>query len=205
MRPRGQAGFTLVELLLVVVIAGVVGTLVWPNFTRLAQSLELRSAARDVVGVAARARLEALGRREPVELQVRADGMTVLRPRARYTGEEGAAPEDGEGTLVLEVPLSDRVVLTRLQVLPAESGPWCVEESDEAETLELPEGTAITFYPDGTSDDALIGLSRAATLEDESEYYVRLRGLVARAVVLRTLSDSDERVFFEVADVAQDW
>jgi len=203
-RPSGQAGFTLVELLLVVVIVGVVGALVWPNFVRLDQSLELRSAARDVVGVAARARLEALSRREPVELQVGPDALTVLRPQARYDGEE-EIPEDGEEPLVLEIPLSDKVVLTRLQVLPAENGPWCAEEKERSETVELSEGAAITFYPDGTSDDALIGLSRAVTVQDESEYYVRLRGLVARAVVLRTLSDSDERVFFEVADVAQDW
>ena len=78
------------------------------------------------------------------------------------------------------------------------------------------EEAVITFYPDGTSDDALIGLSdsqaapsagpiRRAADRSGSEYYVRVRGLVARATVTRALRDSDEELFAEVYDAARDW
>jgi hypothetical protein len=81
------------------------------------------------------------------------------------------------------------------------------------------EAVTLTFYPDGTSDDALIGLGErqqggaygatpasaapavTASGEAATEYVVRVRGLVARAMVLRAADQSDEDYFAEVPDV----
>jgi hypothetical protein len=124
---------------------------------------------------------------------------------------------------VLEYPLGKSVAWTRLQVLLEKRDVIPQEEqlglgqslsSDSSE-----EGVVtITFYPDGTSDDALIGLgereqggaygatpasaARAVTTAGEvpTDYVIRVRGLVARAMVLRATDQSDEDYFAEVPD-----
>jgi general secretion pathway protein H len=53
---RSQKGFTLVELLVVLVIMGVLLTLVPVAFHRLAPGLEMKSAAREVAGLLREAR-----------------------------------------------------------------------------------------------------------------------------------------------------
>jgi type II secretory pathway pseudopilin PulG len=199
----------MVELLLVVVIVGGLAAVVWPRFARLARSLTVRTAARDLVGLVARARLEALSRREPVELRMEPGTVTMSRLQARYERAERlakAAPTEGR---LLEYSLSARATIDRLQVLPAQRTPVPGEPEGGADARAREdgsdEGVAITFYADGTSDDALIGVGESGNADDEAEYYVRVRGLVARATVLRWLPPSDEQLFSEVADGALDW
>jgi prepilin-type N-terminal cleavage/methylation domain-containing protein len=262
---RGESGFTLVELVLVVIIASGLAALVWPQLARFSRSLAVRTAARDLVGVMGRARLEALSRREPVEVRFSATSVTVVRPQPRYAESEassqsrsaasasasGLAASLTEGSTevtVLEYPLGKSIAWSRVQMLPAkreiipqpqDSGwgqpasalgsPWgqttSAVGSAWGQTGSAASSTAeivtITFYPDGTSDDALIGLGErqgAGTLvggqapdanrsgvtgsgEAATEYVLRVRGLVARAVVLRSVDESDEEYFAEVPDV----
>ena len=77
-RPR-QSGYTLLELLLVMLIVAGLTALAWPRLARASRSLTVRAAARDLVALAARARLEALSQREPVEMRVAADGVKIGR------------------------------------------------------------------------------------------------------------------------------
>ena len=205
----GQSGYTLLELLLVLVIVTGLTATVWPRFRRASRSLAVRAAARDLVALVARARLVTLSRREPVELRVTADTVTITRPQPRSFATDGTARPPQEEVTVLEYPLDWVVALNRLQVLPADrafvagraEGDLEEPTSDWLSTEEA----VITFYPDGTSDDALIGLSDSQDDDEQSEYYVRVRGLVARATVTRALRDSDEGLFAEVYDAARDW
>jgi len=80
-----------VELILVVIIVSALAALVWPELARFSRSLAVRTAARDLVGVMARARLEALSRREPVEVRFSASRVTVVRPQPRLTESERSA------------------------------------------------------------------------------------------------------------------
>ncbi|MCK4298806.1 MAG: prepilin-type N-terminal cleavage/methylation domain-containing protein [Planctomycetes bacterium] len=205
----GQSGYTLLELLLVLVIVTGLTATVWPRFRRASRSLAVRAAARDLVALVARARLVTLSRREPVELRVTADTVTITRPQPRSFATDGTARPPQEEVTVLEYPLDWVVAFNRLQVLPADrafvagraEGDLEEPTSDWLSTEEA----VITFYPDGTSDDALIGLSDSQDDDEQSEYYVRVRGLVARATVTRALRDSDEGLFAEVYDAARDW
>ncbi len=225
----GQSGYTLLELLLVLVMVTGLTATVWPRFRRASRSLAVRAAARDLVALVARARLVALSRREPVELRVAADTVTITRPQPRSFATDGTARRPQEDVTVLEYPLDRVVAFNRLQVLPADRAfvAGRAEGDFEGPTSDWlsAEEAVITFYPDGTSDDALIGLSESqatpsagpirsyspageydrAADRSGSEYYVRVRGLVARATVARALRDSDEGLFAEVYDAARDW
>jgi len=246
-------GFTLVELILVVVIVGALAALAWPRLARLSQTLALRAAAGDLVGTMARARLEALSRREPVEVRFRAASVAVVRPQVRYaqsetsaqsvsgssasalspsasslsaSGVTGAWEEESGEVTVLAYSLPKSVAWSRLQVLPArrelitqeEDGGWGQTTSAATSQEEV---VTVTFYPDGTSDDALIGVGEpqaAATYvvsqtsdasrsggtptgELGTQYVVRVRGLVGRATLSRSVDESDEEYFAAVPDV----
>jgi len=229
-RQRRCAGFTLVELLLVLAIAGVVTAIVLPAFLRLQRSLAVRAAARDLVALAGRARLEALRVRQPVELRVSEGGVTIVRPQVRQGagGLESGRSSDPPGSPqeVLQEYEFVRATLCRLEVVVAENSLFGEEESTgpsageglrsrfgEAERPGLPERdghqaeslAAITFYPDGTSDDAVVGVGRDNDEALASEFYVRLRGITGRARVLRRLSDYEEEFFVDAEDVVAAW
>jgi Tfp pilus assembly protein FimT len=230
-----------VELILVVVIVGGLAALAWPRLARLSQTLAVRAAAGDLVGMMARARLEALSRREPVEVRFGAASVAVVRPQVRYaksetssqsasllsaSGVTGAWEEESGEVTVLAYSLPKAVAWSRLQVLPArrelitqeEDGGWGQTTSTATSQEEV---VTVTFYPDGTSDDALIGVGEpqaAATYvvsqasgasrsggtptgEVGTQYVVRVRGLVGRATLSRSVDESDEEYFAAVPDV----
>jgi hypothetical protein len=86
--------------------------------------------------------------------------------------------------------------------------------------LSTGEAVTINFYPDGTSDDALVGVGErqeggtygggpapgasgsgvTASGEAATDYVIRVRGLVARATLMRTADQNDEDYFSEVPD-----
>ena len=208
LRRSRQSGYTLLELLLVVLIVAGLMAVAWPRFARASRALTVRAGARDLVALVARARLEALSRREPVELRVAPDTVSIVRAEVRLFDGDASARGDQEEVTVLEYPLSQALAIVRLQVLAAEGefAPGGVKDLDErAPEWVSDDEVAVIFYPDGTSDDALIGLSESGSDAEDPEYYVRVRGLVARATVVRTLEENDEELFAEVQDAARDW
>jgi type IV fimbrial biogenesis protein FimT len=66
--PRRRAGFTLIEMMVVVSVMAVMLTLAMPSLSALLEAQRLRSAAFDLVGDLTTARGEALNRRQSVSI-----------------------------------------------------------------------------------------------------------------------------------------
>jgi len=217
LRRSRQSGYTLLELLLVMLIVAGLTAVTWPRLVRASRSLTVRAAARDLVALAARARLEALSQREPVEMRIAAAGVSIVRGEPRlFDAGASVQGDQQEEVTVLEYPLSQALAIVRLQVLNAEvdftpggskTSPTGGVRDTDGPAPERVSGDelAVTFHPDGTSDDALIGLGESGSDREDPEYYVRVRGLVGRATVGRTLGKRDEELFAEVQDAARDW
>jgi prepilin-type N-terminal cleavage/methylation domain-containing protein len=69
MRRRDNAGFTLVEALVVVVIAGVVLAIALPRFNSVRQGIQIDGAAQQLAGDLRRAQVEAIKRNRSIELR----------------------------------------------------------------------------------------------------------------------------------------
>lgn len=76
-RPAGTAGFTLVELLVVLLIMGLMASIAAPYFGRLAPRLEAKAAAREVVSLLRTARGEAIRDNREVVMVVDLDRRTL--------------------------------------------------------------------------------------------------------------------------------
>ncbi|MEI7901446.1 MAG: prepilin-type N-terminal cleavage/methylation domain-containing protein [bacterium] len=71
---RVRCGFTLVELLIVIVIIGVMATLIGPTFTSGSNIARVKTASRGVIQMSRYARTMALLHQTPVELVYTSDG-----------------------------------------------------------------------------------------------------------------------------------
>jgi general secretion pathway protein H len=67
-RPRGQCGFTLIELVVVLAILAVSTAIVLPAIGRGRETLQLRGEARKVAAVLREARLQAVSQRYPTRV-----------------------------------------------------------------------------------------------------------------------------------------
>ena len=65
-----SGGFTLIEITLVMVIAGLLFAVALPNIAALSESLAYRSAVRDVMSAAQSARRQSARTGEPVDLLI---------------------------------------------------------------------------------------------------------------------------------------
>ena len=138
---RVHEGFSLLELTVVLVIAGVVFAVAAPNLSRMSESMAYREAVRSLMSAATTAKREALKRGEPMDLLIFPDQATYAISVA------GAVPEPPDRT-----PLDGDVEL---------------EVTSAAEVSPGRGIAAVRFYPSGGSSGADIAVSRpsgAATL-----------------------------------------
>jgi len=148
-----RGGFSLIELMVVLVIIGIMSAMILPEMTGTFEDLLLRSTARKLVDVCqlASSRAITLGQLHVVQLDPKTGKYVIQRPvRDR---------EEGGGLVpVKDVPGSEGELDTRISVeirkpgdLPRESestaSPVAEEES---ETPDKSQGLA--FYPDGTAN-----------------------------------------------------
>lgn len=125
LRPGERVGFSLLEILIVLILLGAAATLILPSFTSGLASVQLEGAARDFVTAVKRARLEAVSRQEP---------RRIIIPSL----EGGGDPNRYLLTDEYERPLQEFVLPDGISFAPApETG-----------------SAAISFYADGTSSGA---------------------------------------------------
>ncbi len=127
-KSNNQTGFTLVELMVLLIIMGLATMLILPSFTSGLQGLELEAACRDLATRMKRARFEAIGRHTVRRIIVTRDdtgaGYYVL---ANEFGEE-----------IGSVDLPDGIVPQTIDDTPL---PW-----------------RVNFYSNGRSSGGAIGL-----------------------------------------------
>lgn len=139
---RGQFGFTLVELMVVVAVVAVLSMLVAPQMMGARASAELRQAARDLYTSAQWARHRAVMRGETCRLVLVEEGeRRVIRI------ESSEDPETVAFAVLQEGPL-------RPVVLPV--GVRFGQVMIEPTAREVSEARAVWFYPDGRADAAAV-------------------------------------------------
>jgi prepilin-type N-terminal cleavage/methylation domain-containing protein len=108
-----QKGFTLVELMVVMVILAILGGIVMPELLNALPNMRLRSAARDIYSAMMQAKVEAIRRGENTTLLFDPVGNTYTMFIDNGDGAGGAANDEvingTELVLVAATPLPNRV------------------------------------------------------------------------------------------------
>ncbi|HIG81149.1 MAG TPA: type II secretion system protein GspH [Verrucomicrobiales bacterium] len=141
---RRRAGFTLVEIMVVVAIMGVLLGLALMNFHALNKKEPLEQAVSDLEGLCRRARTEAIVKSRPMDLTLDSEGRRFELATAPHA--QNAPDPDGLliATVQEAVTLDQAALPTGVEfeiVLP--------EESPDSET---PGVVVIRFYPNGTAE-----------------------------------------------------
>jgi len=151
--PARYAGFTLIEIMIVIGILGIVLAMGVPPFVRSLQKDSLQQAVSDIVKGCGEARERAILQGVPAELVIRADGQLTVATAAQSGAEQTAAGgEPGRQPADATVPtppvfsahLREDVAIKLLYV----------NLKDQMEAQE----TRVHFYPNGTSDEFTIVL-----------------------------------------------
>jgi prepilin-type N-terminal cleavage/methylation domain-containing protein len=160
-------GFTLVELLVVIVIIGIMGMIILPNFATGSDGTRLRTASRGVIQMVRYARTMAVLQQTPMALVISSTGEVRVEPRGGSGGtppadvaETAPAPESdaaddsgggGKGYELAELGASKTYERVFFRVELDEAA---LDEEERGETFNTSEA-------EGAGDDSL---AQAATL-----------------------------------------
>jgi prepilin-type N-terminal cleavage/methylation domain-containing protein len=172
---RRLRGFTLVELLIVIVIIGVMAALIGPTFTTGSDIARVKTASRGVIQMSRYARTMALLHQTPVELVYTSDG--TLRVEQVAGGGEGIVSAKAFGVtnsadLAAEPAAAESEPAPAAAGAPAESGGSSYVMADLNLTTQF-EGVVFLFkgYTDSfeTGRGSKVGKARAVLDEPEEE------------------------------------
>ena len=151
LRPRGfvdiwrrrSRGFTLLDSLLVIVILGIIGMVIIPQFQGLVQETRLNEAAAEIVSGMQYAGNQAVRYRRPFGFQADAAGHWFKIYDNRYLNDSAPHTADDPPVTAYGVVLN-----------PIDKS-WYVHDFDDMENYRAVTftGAQIVFYPDGHSTD----------------------------------------------------
>jgi type II secretion system protein H len=167
-----RRGFTLIEILIVVIIAGLMAAIAMPGFTRAMKGAQLRSAARTLSMAHKFARNTAVLRQTPMALLVdtEARAIEVLSLHSRNSkfarggflddrAERAATPVDEEGQPAPEAPAEKPQIESEFQrTYGAEVSLDAFETADGREAEELKGVYWVNYQPNGMCDGFRIRL-----------------------------------------------
>jgi len=160
---RVRAGFTLVELMVVIAIIGIMTAMMIPEMKGTFQDALLRSTSRELINVfdLAYGRAVSLNQLRRVRLDEKT-GRYLVEKRVTENGQESFVPADDVGS---KGELDSRIAVEfhpPEEISPAANSETPVSENDAG-------GVAIAFYPDGTADGGDF------TLRDREGFRLMLR------------------------------
>jgi len=148
---RGRAGFTLIELMVVITIIGIMTAMMIPEMKGSFQDALLRSTSRELINAfdLAYSRAVSLNQTRRVRLDEKT-GRYLVEKRVIENGRDDFVPAD-------DVPGAKGELDSRISIefrQPDENVSEPGAQPDSAMTVgQSPmDGVAITFYPDGTAD-----------------------------------------------------
>jgi len=163
-----EAGFTFLELMLVLVLVSVLAAVVAPSFSKAMPTLAVRSAARMVFASAQRARSESVARAVRFVLVLDLSEQTLS---VRAESDPLNAPGDFEE---LAEPWAKPVQL------PARANVERVTITEDDQSEALTDGECeVLFRPDGTAQDAEIEI----VSDSGTEHWVIVRGVTGRVEI----------------------
>jgi len=136
-----SAGFTLIELMVVIAIIGIMTAMMIPEMKGSFQDALLRSTGRDLINVFDMANSRAVGLNQTRRVGLdEKSGRYLVEKFVVANGEEEFVPADDEMDSKGQVDSRISIELRPTDVVPG---------SDEAKDTEQ---SAFTFYPDGTAE-----------------------------------------------------
>ena len=168
---NGRAGFTLMELMVVLVLIGIMTAMIIPEMKGTFEDALLRATSRELVNALSLANSRAITINQPHRVQLdRSAGRYVIEKRVRQSDHANAF------TPVKNLPGSEGRIDSRISIEFWKPGEAAANEMDANVQLSRQEESsapdrdeAIDFYPDGTAE------AREIRLEDRAGFRLALR------------------------------
>jgi type II secretion system protein H len=159
-----QGGFTLVEIMVVIVVLTILTATIVPEFSGTLEDARLRASGRDLAAAIRFAASEAVTRSRTVRLHVNASKHEYWLEAENDRREFERIEDDGRGRLDERIAVDVMPIKPVIMGGPSETPP--PPARDEGPEAEAPPGV-IRFHPDGTADGREIVLrSQAGSGED---------------------------------------